>query len=57
MKEFLLAENELGLKVFINDEPIYDLIPKEIIALIADCVEEELSNNLKSKKSSQTTPK
>lgn len=48
MKELTMDFNPLGLKVFINEEPSLDLIPKDTLDLIITELDKQIQEDAKS---------
>lgn len=49
MQEVKVKENKTDYKLFIDDLPIYDLIPKEQIDILVNVMEFEISEIIKAK--------
>ncbi len=48
MKELTMDFNPLGLKVFINEEPSLDLIPKDTLDLIITELDKQIQEDARS---------
>lgn len=49
MQEVKVKENKTAYKLFIDDLPIYDLIPKEQIDILVNVMEFEISEIIRAK--------
>lgn len=55
MKEVIMDFNPLGLKVFINEEPSFDLIPKDTLNLIITELDKQIQEDARSFQSSNNS--